>query len=329
MEIMSPLISVVVPHLNQSGFLEACLSSLDAQTLERGRFEVIVVDNGSIEPPAAVVSRHEAARLLEETEPGPGKARNRGVLDAAAPVLAFIDADCRAHPDWLRAALRAIDASKDKTILGGDVQIWKSGNGEMTAIAAYENVFAYRFKLYIEQHGFSGTGNLVVRRVDFDKVGPFAGIRVAEDVDWGRRALAAGYKFKYVREMIVYHPARQSLGELFVKWDRHLQHSVNSSNQTFGWRIRWIARALAVAASPAIDWRQVIFTDRLQGLSPRAKAMSVLIAVRFYRFWRMLVLLNSDTGVVWNRDGRAVYSEVLEKGPEKRERNAADRADLH
>ena len=37
--------------------------------------------------------------------------------------------------------------------------------GMISALEAYESVFAYRFKLYIEQHGFSGTGNLVVRRV--------------------------------------------------------------------------------------------------------------------------------------------------------------------
>jgi cellulose synthase/poly-beta-1,6-N-acetylglucosamine synthase-like glycosyltransferase len=42
-----PLISVIVPHLNQPDSLDACLSSLDVQTLGRDRFEVIVVDNGS------------------------------------------------------------------------------------------------------------------------------------------------------------------------------------------------------------------------------------------------------------------------------------------
>jgi glycosyltransferase involved in cell wall biosynthesis len=47
MAISTPAISVIIPHLNQPDGLEACLASLDAQTLERGLFEVIVVDNGS------------------------------------------------------------------------------------------------------------------------------------------------------------------------------------------------------------------------------------------------------------------------------------------
>ncbi|MEY9110645.1 GT2 family glycosyltransferase [Bradyrhizobium yuanmingense] len=38
------MISVVIPHLNQPDALEACLRSLDAQTLARDAFEIIVVD---------------------------------------------------------------------------------------------------------------------------------------------------------------------------------------------------------------------------------------------------------------------------------------------
>ena len=58
----------------------------------------------------------------------------------------------------------------------------------------------------------------------------FAGSRVAEDIDWGQRARVAGCTFLYVPEMIVFHPARQSLRELFVKWDRHIQHAVNTGD---------------------------------------------------------------------------------------------------
>jgi hypothetical protein len=65
--------------------------------------------------------------------------------------------------------------------------------------------------------------------------------------------------------------------------------------------------------SPAIDWPKVIFTDRLDGWSSRIKALSVLLAVRLYRFWRMLALLNSNGGVAWNRDGTAVSVKTPEK----------------
>ena len=308
-----PIVSVIVPHLNQPALLEHCLSSLDHQTLDRASFEVLVVDNGSVQPPLGVIDKHPMTRLLEEKQPGPGIARNRGVREAAGTVLAFIDADCRAHPDWLKSGLDALAASEAHTALGGDVQIWRDRKDRFTATEAYESVFAYRFKLYIEQHGFSGTGNLLVRRADFDRVGPFEGIQVAEDMDWGRRALEAGCNFRFVPGMIVYHPARRSIGELFVKWDRHLQHAANISDGTIAWKARWIARAFAVLASPAADWPKVVFADRLPGLSSKAKALGVLAAVRAYRFWRMLTLLHSNNGVIWNRQGQAIRPD--EAGP--------------
>src|SRR5262245_50480694 len=205
-----PILSVIIPHLNQAEALEACLASLDGQTLNRADFEVIVVDNGSLVFPEGVVARHPGTKLALEPSPGPGKARNRGVSFAAGNLFAFIDADCRAHCDWLWNALQAMEMAPPRTIIGGDVQIWRDDQTKFSALEAYESVFAYRFQLYIERHGFSGTGNLIVCRDDFNLIGPFKGIEVAEDIDWGQRALAAGCSFRYVPEIIVYHPARET-----------------------------------------------------------------------------------------------------------------------
>src|SRR5262249_27860633 len=132
------------------------------------------------------------------------------------------------------------------TILGGDVRIWHDGEQSPTAVEAYECVFGYRFKHYIEQKGFSGTGNLVMRREDFEIVGPFAGIQVAEDIDWGQRALAAGRSFRYVPDMVVFHPPRRSASELFAKWERHISHDLNVKRKKRAWRLRWVVRAFVV-----------------------------------------------------------------------------------
>jgi glycosyltransferase involved in cell wall biosynthesis len=296
-----PLISVIIPHLNQPEGLAACLRSLDAQSFERSAFEVIVVDNGSTVFPDAVVRQYRETRLLRELRPGPGLARNRGIQAANADVFAFIDADCRAHPDWLRNAFRALHSVPLQTVLGGDVQIWRESNHAITAIEAYESVFAYRFQLYIERHGFSGTGNLIVRRSDYDKIGPFGGIEIAEDIDWGQRARAAGFSFRYVSDVIVFHPARRSLQELFVKWDRHIQHAVNKRDQSLMWRVRWFSRAFAVLLSPYIEWVKIVRSDRLAGMLPRFKAILVLVAVRSYRAYTMISLSFFKREVVWNR----------------------------
>lgn len=296
-----PLATVIIPHLNQLDALETCLSSLDAQSLECRLYEVIVVDNGSEKLPDRIVARHVGARLLQELQPGPGLARNRGAEAARGDVLCFIDSDCRAHPQWLERALKALSSAPPRTVLGGDVRIWRDDIARFGAIEAYESVFAYRFKMYIEQHGYSGTGNLVVRRADFQRVGPFLGLEIAEDVEWGARARSARLTIRYEPGLIVYHPARRSLRELFIKWDRHLQHELNVARAQPLWRARWLGRASLLLISPLIDAGNVFVSDRLQGWSARLKAVAVLIVLRSYRAWRMLTMLFFNRGVVWNR----------------------------
>jgi GT2 family glycosyltransferase len=300
MEATRPLISVIIPHLNQHNRLRNCLESLSAQTLACDNFEVIVADNGSYEFPG-VNFETLSVRVVQELEPGPGAARNRGVAEAKGDLLAFIDADCVAHRDSLKNALQAMEAAPENSVLGGDVRIWRDDPTAFSALEAYESVFAYRFQMYIEEQGFCGTGNLFVKRNDFLRVGKFKGIDFAEDMDWGRRATAAGMTIRYVPEMIVYHPARKTLKELFVKWDRQLQHYANMARGRRGWRLAWFARAVAVLASPAADWTKVMLSDRIHGAGARMKALAILIAIRTYRFVKMMRLLSSRGEVVWNR----------------------------
>lgn len=299
-----PLISVIIPHLNQPESLAACLNALSAQTLDKKLFEIIVVDNGSAAMPSPAVAGCNPIRLVQELEPGPGPARNRGVRLADGEIFAFIDADCRAHPDWLRNALHSMSGAPDRTILGGKVDIWHDrSNPDLTAMEAYESIFAYRQQMYIQSRGFSGTGNLVVRRPDFEEVGPFGGIMIAEDIDWGKRACSAGFGFLYVPDMIVSHPARVSLGDMCLKWDRHIQHSLSTSIERPFWRIWWACHAAAVFCSPAVDGFRIIFSNQIHGTTTKVKALAVLVTVRSYRALRMVQQLWTRKGVVWNRIG--------------------------
>jgi len=298
-----PSISVIIPHLDQPDGLVACLESLRAQTLDHALFEVVVVDNGSTCPPHAVIANCSGVRLLSETEPGPGPARNYGAKNAAGEILCFIDADCRAHPDWLSAALRAINSLPASTILGGDVQIWRQNPERWGGIEAYESIFGYRQRLHVEYYGFSGSGNLAVRREDFHRVGPFGGILLAEDKEWGSRARASGFVFRYVPEMIVFHPARPSLRLLCIQWNRLIQHTLTLARRGKYWRLLWLGRAIAILGSPFFDIVEVATSDRIDGLLARVKALGILVIIRCYRAWRMLTLLQSSKReILWNRD---------------------------
>jgi glycosyltransferase involved in cell wall biosynthesis len=284
----STRISVVIPHLNQPEFLARCLASLAAGSCIAD--EIFVVDNGSNALPKAVCAAYPSVRLLHEPTPGPGPARNRGVAEATGDILAFIDADCLADPLWLAEAKAAM-ADPSAQILGGDVRIAYADPDNLTMLEAYESIYAYRMDRYIAKEGFTGTGNLVVRPAVLKAVGPFAGLSVAEDRDWGQRATAAGYKIRYVASMKVYHPARSQFSELKSKWDRHMAHDFVNARARRGGLLRWGAKMLAMGVSPLAEVPRIVVSDRVTGVRPRLLAFVALARIRAYRTVMMMWLL--------------------------------------
>ena len=284
---MSQRISVIIPHLNQPEFLSRCLASLAAG--QRPPEEIFVVDNGSRALPTAVCAAHSGVTLLVEPIPGPGPARNLGITAASGDILAFIDADCLADPGWLTAAEAAM-ADPAAMILGGDVRIAYADPARLTAIEAYESIYAYRMDRYIAKEGFTGTGNLVVRREVLAKVGTFAGIGVAEDRDWGQRATALGFAIRYVPGMKVYHPARQTFVELCQKWDRQTAHDYVKAALE-GRRLRFAAKTLAMGVSPLAEAPRILASNRIVGPRNRCLVFLTLARIRLYRTRKMAHLL--------------------------------------
>lgn len=284
----SPFISVIIAHLNQPDLLRQCLRSLSNQDYPKDRYEVIVVDNGSTIPPRTVVEPFRNARLEFELTPGPGPARNKGTQVAQGEVFAFIDSDETAERSWLRSIGVRLGAGAENIVLGGDVRIACRNPENPTLLEAYECVFAYRQQEYIEKQGFSGTGNLAVRRDDFFKIGPFGGISVSEDRAWGKDACERGYRILYVPDMVVFTPARNSFDELQAKWDRHILHDYVDWRQDGRSRRAWYLRAVAVMISGLVDLRRIVASPRISGVAARLKAIRVLARIRMYRSIAMM-----------------------------------------
>lgn len=299
-------ISVVIPHLNQPAMLARCLASLAAG--HRQADEIIVVDNGSVSQPSQICASYANVCLLHEATPGPGPARNLGVENSVGDVLAFIDADCLADPDWLAAAATEM-AYPDAVILGGDVRIAYVDPGRLTMLEAYESIYAYRMDRYIAREGFTGTGNLVVRRDILARVGPFAGIGVAEDIDWGHRATRLGLRIKFVADMKVFHPARTKYPELKSKWDRHIAHAFMLTGRRPVRLAVWGAKIVAMTMSPVFEIPQILVSSRIRGPRARLLAFVCLAKIRLYRAQMMAwLLVGGDPSVLsgsWNRPATA------------------------
>ena len=104
-------ISLVIPMFNSERHLKACLDSVVRQTF-RG-FECLCVDDGSTDNTASIVRELAAQdsrfKLLSQPNAGCSAARNRGMRQASAPYLFFLDADDVLHPQAFEILLRLIE----------------------------------------------------------------------------------------------------------------------------------------------------------------------------------------------------------------------------
>lgn len=277
----SPRVSVIVPHYNQLEALDACLASLGAQTLAPELVEILVVDNNSpIGSEAVRAMVGTRAQCLVETQKGAGPARNRGVAEARGQVLAFIDADCIASPGWIEEGLKGLERFD---IVGGRVDVGVADSAAMTGSEAFERVFAFDFRSYIEDKGFTGSGNLFCRKTVFERVGGFRPA-VSEDMDWCHRATAMGFSLGYHEAAAIAHPARANWSELTRKWTRlNREMLLLASERRFG-RGRYLVRSWLLPLSIAPHAVRVMRSDRLPDRRARLRALATLAKIRLWRF---------------------------------------------
>jgi GT2 family glycosyltransferase len=253
---MSLEISVIVPVRNGAGSIPALLDSLEAQTLARDRFEVIVVDNDSSDDTAKVAAAHGAI-VVHEPIANRSRARNRGAAAARTRLYAFTDADCVAHPGWLEALLGCQDLAP---LVAGEVRTRVSERPN--AIERFESLWRFGQAAWVNQ-GWAATANLLVRSEAFDAIGGFDATwrHIGEDADFCVRAKNAGFRLGYCPDAVVDHDGERELRPFLWRFFRH-GYSVNQAFYRLGLGHRaWTNPLPAIAGDRAL---------RLYGHAPDA-----------------------------------------------------------
>jgi len=114
---------IICTHNPRPHYLRRVLGALRAQTLPLDQWELLLIDNASERPLTATdwgLSWHPRARHVREEDLGLAPARLRGIREAAAEMLVFVDDDNLLAPDYLEQALRI---KREWPMLG----VWGSG----------------------------------------------------------------------------------------------------------------------------------------------------------------------------------------------------------
>ncbi|MCI9262890.1 glycosyltransferase [uncultured Adlercreutzia sp.] len=117
---MSPLISVIIPMHNAERYLEECLDSILAQTIDD--YEVIIVDDASSDESRVIANSYakEHPNFKVESHCGnAGSARNQGMNSATGDFLIFLDSDDFFESHMLEKALRAAQQNDADIVLFG------------------------------------------------------------------------------------------------------------------------------------------------------------------------------------------------------------------
>ncbi|HUM70642.1 MAG TPA: glycosyltransferase [Chloroflexota bacterium] len=212
-----PFVSIIVPVFNDYDRLLICLQHLQHQSYPQENYEIIVVDNGSIDPVRNYPLPGHAI-LLEEPQIGSYAARNKGLATARGEIIAFTDSDCQPAHDWVERGVERLLSTPNCGLIGGQIKVFPQNPAKLTISEFYECLAAFPQARYVQDIHFSAGANTFTFRHVIDRVGNFLqDLKSGGDAEWGNRVYDHGYDLVYAEDVIVRHPARRSLRELWAK----------------------------------------------------------------------------------------------------------------
>lgn len=198
--------SLIIPAYNSEKSIGFCLEKALHQSVSRDAYEIIVVDDGSIDNTANIVVKYDSVKLIRQINHGPAAARNNGAKEAKGGILIFTDSDCEIDVDFIKNILSQFDAN---TQIAGVQGRYKTRQQEF--IAQFSQVEIETRYIKMEQNryiDFIGTYAAAYQANVFQKYGGFDTsfpIACGEDAEFSYRLSEDGYKLLFCGEAFVYH----------------------------------------------------------------------------------------------------------------------------
>ncbi|MGI9044887.1 MAG: glycosyltransferase [Gemmatimonadaceae bacterium] len=205
-----PSVSVVVPVFNGAETIGDMLQALVTQSPVPEDMEIIVVDNGSTDGTAEIVSRFPQVLLLTESRRGPSAARNRGLRAARHELVLHCDADTLPSRRWVWELARCL-AGTDAHIAAGKTLSYPPTTAAERYIGRAQ-MYEAEFNIARPVMPFAASMNMAVRRDSALEIrGWNEEMMTAEDVDFSTRLLARYPEpIRYAQGAVLFHRNRSS-----------------------------------------------------------------------------------------------------------------------
>jgi glycosyltransferase involved in cell wall biosynthesis len=210
---MTTRISAVVPTRNRPDHAAPCAGSILSNPDDE--FELLIVDQSdddASERALAAYAGDRRFRYIRSSSRGASAARNVGVEQSKAPIIAFTDDDCRVSPDWLQQISSLFEQDPEAALVFGKVSIPDELKGKGFAAEFEPRQRAYYHQFPPADVNWGLGANMIARRSLFEHLGTFdpllgpgSPFRAGEEFDLAIRALAAKYKVVHATEIAVLH----------------------------------------------------------------------------------------------------------------------------
>lgn len=185
-----PLISVIIPIYNGEKFIENLIAQLNIQ--DYSPLEVIVIDDGSIDRTAQILSNYTHLNYIYQENAGPAVARNSGLKKAQGEFIAFLDCDDLWSETHLKSLIQLFNDDFELGIVKGKIQ------NQTLIHQITENIDEPYFNCLL--------GSCIIRKSIFDKIGSFdEELMFCEDMDWFTRAWENNILLKKIDKISLYY----------------------------------------------------------------------------------------------------------------------------
>ena len=198
--------SIIIPVYNRPDEVDELLQSLCEQTVKD--FEVIIVEDGSINPCKDVCSKYAGILSLHyyaKENSGPGQSRNYGAERANGKYVIILDSDVVLPSGYLQAIEEELAQQPCEAFGGPD-----AAHPDFTPV---QKAISYSMTSFFTTGGIRGGKG--VRHDVYLELGGFSKMRFGEDIDFSYRIVEAGYKPRLFPEAWVWHKRRTDFKKFF------------------------------------------------------------------------------------------------------------------